>query len=72
MAAGLLDVGGRHDLSGEMEPFAKVVETLNGQGVVVVLPRELGLEETAGGQGLAGLDDLFVRIHRRLVCDFDS
>ena len=31
---------------------------LGGEGVVVVLPRELGLDETAGGQGLHSLDDL--------------
>lgn len=42
-----------------MQPFAEVVETFGGQGVVVVLPRELGLKVSAGGQGLAGLDDLF-------------
>lgn len=53
----LLDVGGGHNLSGEMEPFAKVVETLGGQGVVVVLPRELGLDIAAGGKRLASLDD---------------
>jgi hypothetical protein len=34
----LLDVGLRNDLSGEVEPFAEVVETLGGEGVVVVLP----------------------------------
>ena len=41
-----------------MEPFAKVVEAFWGQGVVVILPGELGLEVTAGGKGLAGFDDL--------------
>ena len=56
----LLDVGGGHDLSGEMEPFAEVVETLGGEGVVVVLPREAGLDVAAGVEGLEGLDDLFV------------
>lgn len=53
----LLDVSGRDDLSGEVKPFAEVVETLGGQGVVVVLPGELGLDVAAGGQGLASLDD---------------
>lgn len=53
----LLDVGGRDNLSGEVKPFAKVVETLGGQGVVVVLPRELGLDIATGGEGLASLDD---------------
>src|SRR6478735_6897985 len=43
----LLNVGSGNDLSGEVKPFAKVVETLGGQGVVVVLPRELGLDIAA-------------------------
>lgn len=34
-----------------------MLKTLVGQGVVVVLPRELGLDETAGCEGLHGLDD---------------
>lgn len=54
----LLDVGLGDDLGGEVEPLAEVVETFGGQGVVVPLPGELGLEVAAGGQGLAGLDDL--------------
>lgn len=53
----LLDVGGRDNLSGQMEPLAEVVETLGGQGVVVVLPRELSLDIAAGGKRLARLDD---------------
>jgi hypothetical protein len=53
----LLDVGGGDDLSGEMEPFAEVVETLGGQGVVVPLPGELSLDIAAGGERLGGLDD---------------
>ncbi len=53
----LLDVGGRDDLGGEVEPLPEVVETLGGEGVVVVLPRELGLDVAARGQGLEGLDD---------------
>lgn len=57
MGALLLDVGGRNDLSGEVKPLAEVVETLGGQGVVVVLPGELGLDIAAGGEGLASLDD---------------
>ena len=32
----LLDVGGRDNLSGEVEQLAQVVETLGGEGVVVV------------------------------------
>jgi hypothetical protein len=53
----LLDVGSRNDLSGEVKPFAKVVETLGGQGVVVVLPRELGLDIAARVERLQSLDD---------------
>lgn len=50
------------DLGREMEPFTEVVETFGGQGVVVVLPAELGLEVAAGGEGLAGFDDLGVLV----------
>lgn len=41
-------------------PFAEVVEALIGEGVVVPLPRELGLDESPGRQALHGLDDLQV------------
>ena len=34
----LLDVGLGNNLGGEVEPLAEVVETLRGEGVVVVLP----------------------------------
>lgn len=76
----LLDVGSRDNLSGEVEPLAEVIKTLEkqkksdtshfewrglivrtylgGEGVVVVLPRELGLDVAAGVQGLQGLDHL--------------
>ena len=47
MTALLLDVRGRDDLSWQVQPFAQVVETFGGQGVVVVLPGELGLEIAA-------------------------
>jgi hypothetical protein len=56
----LLDVGLGNDLGREVEPFAEVVETLRGEGVVVPLPREAGLEVTARGQRLASLDDVKV------------
>lgn len=56
----LLDVGSRDDLGREVKPLPEVVEALGGQGVVVVLPRELGLDVAARGQGLAGLDDIEV------------
>lgn len=42
------------------EPFAEELETLVGEGVVVVLPRELGLDEALGGQALHSLDNLEV------------
>lgn len=60
MRALLLDVRLRDDLSGEVEPFAQVVEALGGQGVVVPLPRELRLEVAARGEGLAGFHHLFI------------
>ena len=47
----------RDNFRGEVEPFAEVVETLGGEGVVVVLPGELSLDVAAGVQGLEGLDD---------------
>jgi hypothetical protein len=53
----LLDVGGRNDLGGEVKPLSEVVETLGGESVVVVLPRELGLDVATRGQGLERLDD---------------
>lgn len=56
----LLDVGSGNDLGGEMEPLAEVVETLGGEGIVVVLPGELGLDVAAAGQRLASLNDIKV------------
>ena len=50
-------MGSRNDLGGEVQPLPEVVETLGGEGVVVVLPRELGLDVATRGQRLAGLDD---------------
>ena len=58
MRALLLDVRRGDDLSREVEPFAQVVEPFGSEGVVVVLPGELGFEVAAGGEGLAGFDDL--------------
>lgn len=58
VAALLLDVGSRHDLGGQVKPFAEIVETFGGQGVVVVLPGELGLDIAARSEGLERLDDL--------------
>jgi hypothetical protein len=58
-ADGLLE-GGGEDLRGQVEVLAQVLDTLIGQGVVVVLPRELGLDILLGVQGLESLDDLQV------------
>ena len=55
MCALLLDVGLWNDLSGQVEPFAEVVETLRSQRVVVPLPGELCLCVAAAGEGLKGL-----------------
>ena len=55
----LLDVGGGDNLGGEVEPLAEVVKTLGGESVVVVLPRELGLDVAARVQRLKSLDDLW-------------
>ena len=60
MGSLLLDVGSRNDLSGKVEPFTEVIETLRGESVVVVLPRELGLDVAAGGERLACLDNVEV------------
>lgn len=49
-----------HDGRVTNAPFTEVVDTLGGEGIVVVLPRKLGLDETLGGQALQGLDDLEV------------
>lgn len=57
MGSLLLDVGGGNDLGGEVKPLAQVVETLGGEGVVVVLPGELSLDIAAGVERLASLDD---------------
>jgi hypothetical protein len=64
----LLDVGCWNNLSGEVEPFAEVVETLWGESVVVVLPRELSLDVSTGGQRLASLDDEEVLGSNICVC----
>ena len=54
----LLDVSRGNNLSGKVKPFAEVVETFRCEGIVVVLPRELGLDITTGGKRLAGLDNV--------------
>lgn len=62
MRALLLDVRLRDNLSGEVKPLAQVVETLGCEGIVVPLPTELGLDVTAGGEGLHGLDNLDMKV----------
>ena len=49
-----------NNLGRNVEVFSEVGESLIGEGVVVPLPRELGLDESLGGKGLHGLDDLEV------------
>ena len=41
-----------------MEPFSKIVKSLGGQGIIVPLPRELGLEVATGSKRLACFDHL--------------
>ena len=41
--------------------FTEIVNTLISEGIVVPLPRELGLDKTLGGQRLHDLDDFEVR-----------
>jgi hypothetical protein len=55
-----LHVGLGNNLGRNVEVFSEVGETLIGEGVVVPLPRELGLDESLGGEGLHGLDNLEV------------
>jgi hypothetical protein len=54
----LLDVSRGDNLSGKVEPFAEVVETFRSESIVVILPRELGLDIATGGKRLAGLDNV--------------
>jgi len=51
-----LDVCLGNDLGREVEPFPEVVETFRGQGVIIPLPGELGLDIAARVEGLEGLD----------------
>ena len=63
MRALLLDVSRRDNLSGKVQPFSEVLEAFGGQSVVVVLPGESGLKVAAGGERLAGFDDLEIISH---------
>ena len=49
-----------HNLRREVQELAEVGETLVGEGVVVPLPRELGLDVALGSEGLHRLDDFEV------------
>ena len=56
-------------------PFTQVCQSFGSERVVVVLPRELSLDESFGGEGLHGLDDLEVGhvelfVFRRVVVLF--
>ncbi len=62
MGALLFDVGGWDNLGGEMEPFAEIIEAFRSQGVIVPLPRKLGLEIATGCKRLASFDDLSPRL----------
>mgnify|MGYP006891826714 CR=1 FL=1 len=44
----------------QVQVFSQVFNTFFSQGVVVVLPRELSLDVTLGGQGLQSLDNVQV------------
>lgn len=57
-----------------MEPLAEVVNTLGLDGVVVVLPRETGVEESARGQRLAcsWLDVAVARAMQGLLTSLDD
>jgi hypothetical protein len=53
-------VGLGNNTLGKVEVLSEVLNTLVGEGVVVVLPRELGLDEALRGQRLESLDDVKV------------
>jgi len=57
VSALLLDVRLGNDVCWQVKPFAEVVETSGGEGIVVVLPRELSLDVFSRGEGLHCLDD---------------
>lgn len=63
-------MGRRHDLCREVEPLAKVLNTLISKGVVVPLPRELSLDEALGGEALHRLNDIEVLDLQVLVNTF--
>lgn len=60
MSWGTLQSGHWQDSLWDVQLLSKEVHTFVGQGVVVVLPGELSLDETFGGQRLQGLDDIQV------------
>ena len=52
-----LHVGLGNNFARQVEVLSEVGQTLVGERVVVPLPRELGLDESLGGEGLHELDD---------------
>jgi len=53
-------VGSGNNTAGKTQPVSEVLNTRVGESVVVVLPRESGLNEALGGQRLKSLDDVKV------------
>lgn len=56
----VLDVRAWHNVLWQVQVLSQVLHTLLGQGVVVVLPRELGLDVTSRSQRLQRLDHVQV------------
>lgn len=56
----VLQVGSWDNVFWQVQVVSQEFNTFFGQGVVVVLPRELSLDVTLRGQGLQSLDDIQV------------
>ena len=56
----VLQVGGWDNVLRQVQVVSQELNTFFSQGVVVVLPRELGLDVALGGQRLQGLDHVQV------------
>lgn len=56
----VLQVGSWDNVLRQVQVVSQELNTFLSQGVVVVLPGELGLDVALGGQGLQGLDDVQV------------
>ena len=46
----------RHNLCRQVQPFTEIRQSFVGQGVVIPLPGELGLDESFRGEGLHRFD----------------